>query len=52
MNKRKSRPTSLYEIESREADEKLAAARKKEAAPREEASQSAPQIVKETTESR
>jgi len=37
MNKRKSRPTSLYEIESRDADEKLAEARKKEMARREEA---------------
>jgi len=37
MNKRKSRPTSLYEIESRDADEKLAEARKKEMARRDEA---------------
>jgi len=36
VKKRKSRPTSLYEIESREADEKLAEARKKEVARREE----------------
>ena len=38
MKKRKSRPTSLYEIESCEADEKLAEARKKKTARREEAS--------------
>jgi len=51
VNKRKSCPTSLYEIESREADEKLAEARMKETARREDASQSVARIVRETTES-
>ena len=51
MNKRKSRPTSLYEVESREADEKLAEARKGGTARREDASQSVARIVREATES-
>lgn len=50
MDKRKSHPTSLYEVESRGVDETLAEAREKERAHREDASQSVARIVRETTE--
>jgi hypothetical protein len=51
VDKRKSRPTSLYEVESREVDETLAEAREKERAHREDARQSVARMVRETTKS-